>query len=124
MDMKSSPLSTLADPSLLKTDGLINGNWVSVGSRVTDSSGAYNFTGLSAAQYRVTLDAASQISSPYAQGTFSLGSVMVTTHDRDGIVTPHVALVTLATNSTVVTNADFGYNWSGSIGDKVWWSFI
>ena len=29
MDMKTSPLSTLADPSLLKTDALINGEWVS-----------------------------------------------------------------------------------------------
>jgi succinate-semialdehyde dehydrogenase/glutarate-semialdehyde dehydrogenase len=28
MDMKTSPLSTLNDPSLLKTDGLINGEWV------------------------------------------------------------------------------------------------
>ena len=27
MDMKTSPLSTLADPGLLKTDGLINGAW-------------------------------------------------------------------------------------------------
>lgn len=28
MDMKTSPLSLLKDPSLLKTDGLINGEWV------------------------------------------------------------------------------------------------
>jgi hypothetical protein len=28
MDMKTSPLSTLADPSLLKTDALIGGEWV------------------------------------------------------------------------------------------------
>jgi hypothetical protein len=28
MDMKTSPLSTLADPSLLKTDALIGGQWV------------------------------------------------------------------------------------------------
>ncbi|NBO15837.1 MAG: NAD-dependent succinate-semialdehyde dehydrogenase [Betaproteobacteria bacterium] len=28
MDMKTSPLSLLADPSLLKTQGLINGQWV------------------------------------------------------------------------------------------------
>ena len=28
MDMKTSPLSLLADPSLLKTDALINGHWV------------------------------------------------------------------------------------------------
>ena len=28
MDMKTSPLATLSDPTLLKTDGLINGEWV------------------------------------------------------------------------------------------------
>jgi succinate-semialdehyde dehydrogenase/glutarate-semialdehyde dehydrogenase len=28
MDMKTSPLSLLNDPSLLKTDALINGEWV------------------------------------------------------------------------------------------------
>jgi len=28
MDMKTSPLSTLSDPGLLKTQGLINGEWV------------------------------------------------------------------------------------------------
>jgi len=28
MDMKNSPLATLTDPSLLKTDALINGEWV------------------------------------------------------------------------------------------------
>ena len=33
MDMKTSPLSLLNDPSLLKTDGLINGAWVKGSSR-------------------------------------------------------------------------------------------
>jgi len=33
MDMKTSPLSLLKDPSLLKTDGLINGEWVQGSSR-------------------------------------------------------------------------------------------
>ena len=28
MDMKTSPLALLQDPSLLKTDGFINGQWV------------------------------------------------------------------------------------------------
>ncbi len=38
MDMKTSPLSTLADPSLLKTDGLVAGAWVAGSARfaVTD----------------------------------------------------------------------------------------
>jgi len=33
MDMKTSPLALLKDPSLLKTDGLINGRWVQGSSR-------------------------------------------------------------------------------------------
>ncbi len=33
MDMKTSPLTLLKDPSLLKTDGLINGEWVKGGGR-------------------------------------------------------------------------------------------
>ena len=33
MDMKTSPLSLLRDPTLLKTDALINGQWVAGGSR-------------------------------------------------------------------------------------------
>ena len=33
MDMKTSPLSLLKDPSLLKTDGLVNGQWLSGASR-------------------------------------------------------------------------------------------
>jgi succinate-semialdehyde dehydrogenase/glutarate-semialdehyde dehydrogenase len=40
MDMKTSPLALLKDPSLLKTDGLINGQWVKGAGRfdVTDPS--------------------------------------------------------------------------------------
>jgi succinate-semialdehyde dehydrogenase / glutarate-semialdehyde dehydrogenase len=33
MDMKTSPLSTLTDPKLFKTDALIGGEWVGAGSR-------------------------------------------------------------------------------------------
>lgn len=33
MDMKTSPLAQLKDPTLLKTDALINGQWVAGGSR-------------------------------------------------------------------------------------------
>ena len=38
MDTKTSPLASLNDPSLLKTDALINGEWVSGNTRfdVTD----------------------------------------------------------------------------------------
>ncbi|MEY2771673.1 MAG: Succinate-semialdehyde dehydrogenase GabD, partial [Pseudomonadota bacterium] len=33
MDMNSSPLALLKDPSLLKTDALINGQWVGASQR-------------------------------------------------------------------------------------------
>ena len=33
MDMKTSPLALLKDPSLLKTDALINGQWVTGSTR-------------------------------------------------------------------------------------------
>jgi succinate-semialdehyde dehydrogenase/glutarate-semialdehyde dehydrogenase len=33
MDMQTTPLSTLADPSLLKTDGLVNGEWLAGSGR-------------------------------------------------------------------------------------------
>ena len=33
MDMKTSPLALLQDPSLLKTDALINGQWVAGSAR-------------------------------------------------------------------------------------------
>ena len=33
MDMKTSPLALLKDPTLLKTDGLVNGQWVAGASR-------------------------------------------------------------------------------------------
>ena len=33
MDMKTSPLALLNDPTLLKTDGLVNGQWLAGGSR-------------------------------------------------------------------------------------------
>ena len=37
MDMKTSPLATLNDPTLLKTDALINGEWVDPREVFTDS---------------------------------------------------------------------------------------
>ena len=46
MDMKTSPLALLKDPSLLKTDGLINGQWLSGSSRfdVLDPSNGHKLT--------------------------------------------------------------------------------
>ena len=46
MDMKTSPLLLLKDPSLLKTDALINGQWVAGTSRfdVNDPSNGIKLT--------------------------------------------------------------------------------
>ncbi len=63
MDMKTSPLAALNDPSLLKTDALINGNWTAAQSAarfaVTDPA-----TGLELAQVAnlTAVDAAAAIS--------------------------------------------------------------
>lgn len=98
----------------------IGSNWYPVATTTTDATGSYAFTGLRAGSYRVTVDTTSTVTSPYGP-TATLAGAMTPTYDRDGIATPHVAAVTLATDATVVNDADFGYNWSGSIGDYVWY---
>jgi uncharacterized repeat protein (TIGR01451 family) len=127
IDSNSNGIQNDAEPGIAGVsvilERFINGQWVQTATTTTDANGAYLFSGLSAAGYRVTIDTESQITSPYAQGTFALGDVMAPTYDEDGISTPHVALVTLATDSTVIATTDFGYNWSGSIGDFVWWDY-
>ncbi len=95
--------------------------WLPTASTVSDADGFYEFAALTAGTYRVVVDTDSQITSPYASGTFSLGSAMAPTYDLDGLGTPNVASVVLPNDSTAVDNLDFGYNWSGTIGDYVWW---
>ena len=65
MDMKTNPLSLLNDPSLLKTDALINGQWVPGSGRfaVTDpASGMHlaDVANLSSADAEAAIDAANQ----------------------------------------------------------------
>ncbi len=65
MDMKTNPLSLLNDPTLLKTDALINGQWVSGAGRfaVTDpASGMHlaDVANLSSAEAEAAIDAANQ----------------------------------------------------------------
>jgi len=64
MDTKASPLAALADPSLLKTDALINGEWRAGGARfdVTDpatSRKLVDVADLGPADARAAIDAAS-----------------------------------------------------------------
>ncbi|MBS7780283.1 aldehyde dehydrogenase family protein, partial [Acidovorax sp. CCYZU-2555] len=63
MDMKTSPLALLNDPSLLKTDALINGQWVQGDARfdVNDPATGLKLAdvpNLGAAQAQSALDAA------------------------------------------------------------------
>ncbi|MBW6467239.1 MAG: DUF11 domain-containing protein, partial [Brevefilum sp.] len=105
---------------------LVDGEWVQVATTVTDEDGYYLFEGLVAGDYRVTVDTTSEVSSPYADGAFELSDAMQQTFDYDdGTIfdensTLHSALVTLTTDEDNL-EVDFGYNWSGSIGDYVWY---
>ena len=98
------------------------GVWTQIATDTTSVAGAYEFTGLLAGDYKVVIDTASVVTSPYS-GSFTgtLGSAMNPTYDLDGVGTPHVAAVTLATGSSIESGADFGYRWAGTIGDFLWY---
>lgn len=71
MDMKTSPLATLKDASLLKTDALIDGAWVKGGSRfdVHDPATGLKLAdvaNLGAQETRAALDAAQRAWAPWA----------------------------------------------------------
>jgi len=93
---------------------------VPVATTTTDADGLYSFSGLIKGDYRVTVDGSDPITSPYG-GSFALDAATDPTYDLDGTGTPHVALVSLATDASINKAVDFGYNWSGTIGDYVWW---
>jgi uncharacterized repeat protein (TIGR01451 family) len=101
---------------------LVNGNWVTLATQMTDADGLYNFDALRAGDYRVIVDTTSVVTSTLdATVTSTIGASMIPTYDLDGIGTPHIAPVALATDSTTIDTVDFGYNWGGSIGDYVWY---
>ncbi len=90
-------------------DGI--GNYY-LGSTVTNSSGYYYFSGLYAGAYEVRVD----------DSTLPAGLTPI--YDYDGIITPHVADVTLAAGERNL-DVDFGYQAStstntGKIGDFVY----
>ncbi len=65
MDMKTSPLSTLNDPKLFKTDALIGGEWIGAGSRFAVNDPATGMkladvANLGPAQAQAALEAANQ----------------------------------------------------------------
>ncbi|MCC6612838.1 MAG: isopeptide-forming domain-containing fimbrial protein [Anaerolineae bacterium] len=78
------------------------------GTTTTGANGAYTFANLPPSDgtgYTVT------VTTPPA-GT-------VPTYDLDGTGTPHTAVATLTAGATR-TDVDFGYQGTGSIGDRVW----
>lgn len=93
-----------------------------LGTDTTDPNGFYSFSGLPTAsggnpvKYLVIVDETSDVISPYGGGSADLSAAMDPT---TGTVNPKS--VTLSNASPTVINADFGYNWAGSIGDFVWY---
>ncbi|MGB5685984.1 MAG: SdrD B-like domain-containing protein, partial [Candidatus Electrothrix sp.] len=75
---------------------------VTVGTKTTDSSGKYSFTGLAAGKYRVNVD----------ESDADLGGKSLTSSNDPQDIT----LAAGATDDT----ADFGFNTTGVIGDRVW----
>ncbi len=109
----------------LDGDGVIDPTDPLVATDVTDASGLYGFAGLpfsaTGVQYLVVVDESSSIASPYG-GTSTLGAATDPSYDEDsGTGTPNgITPVTLA-STTPHDTADFGYRWSGQIGDYVWY---
>ncbi|MDD5705243.1 MAG: SdrD B-like domain-containing protein [Kiritimatiellae bacterium] len=104
----------------LVLEQLIGGIWSTVATTTTDTNGIYAFSGLVDGDYRVSVDTNSPVVSPF-DGTNTLGAAMIPTYDLGGTNTPHQATVTLNSAQRVYDSVDFGYNWSASIGDYVWW---
>ena len=89
----------------------LNGNGVRDSSEpfvTTDANGNYTFNSLAAGTYSVRVD------------TNSLPAGVRPTFDTDGIATSNTISATL-TSSQVLTNQNFGYTGTGSIGDYVWY---
>jgi len=96
-------------------DGVIDGGDTLLQTTTTDANGLYQFTGLHPDDYLVQVLTTSSTTTPYGVVT-TIGAAMDptfgTTNPRD---------VTITTAGQVVDTADFGYNWGGSIGDRLWY---
>jgi protocatechuate 3,4-dioxygenase beta subunit len=75
----------------------------------TNADGEYSFGGLTPGTYTVSVD----------QATLPGGSTQ--TFDKDGgLVTPNHKIVQTVAGGDIVTDMDFGYRGTGSIGDYIW----
>ena len=82
----------------------------------------YTFTGLYAGNYVVSVDESSVVTTGHGV-TSTLAAAMELVSGLNGnIVNPtNPVTVNVPTDSSAVDTADFGYNWTGSIGDYVWY---
>jgi len=104
----------------LDNDGVIDPTDPEVDEVLTDADGLYTFDGLPFANYIVMVDQTSPVISPYDPlGSYTLGDAMDPTYDKDGGFDNQTAVS--VTSTTPIEDVDFGYNWSGSIGDYVWY---
>ena len=95
-------------------NGAIDGGDTLIQTTTTDSFGAYLFSGLHPDDYLVDVDQTSSVTSPYDGATTIAAAMAPTT----GTTTRDVTITTVG---QAITTADFGYNWTGSIGDTVWY---
>lgn len=79
-----------------------------IATTMTDADGNYVFEELYAGNYRVTVTINS-----------AMGYFTKPTYDRDGIGTPHTALITVGDTDTI-TDANFGYTWSAAAPYTTW----
>ncbi len=78
-----------------------------VATTTTSGDGNYTFANLNAGTYTVKVVAS------------SLPAGLTPTYDLDGVATPSTATLTLAAGASR-TDVDFGYKYTGSVGDRVW----
>lgn len=96
------------------TNGAVDGGDFLLQAAATDTNGLYLFSGLATNAYLMQVDGSGLVQSPY-DGSVALSNAMSLVSGTD----PHA--VTLTVTNQAYTNADFGYNWTGTIGDYVWW---
>jgi uncharacterized repeat protein (TIGR01451 family)/fimbrial isopeptide formation D2 family protein len=122
-----------ADPSVNKYEMLlpgvgvrlyadVNGNGridaadILLATTATDANGAYLFSSLREGRYLVQVDSTSVVTSPYdAAYTTTLGAGLTVTFGGG-----YVQTATL-TAGQQITTVDYGFNWTGAIGDYVWY---
>ncbi|MFN8498613.1 MAG: SdrD B-like domain-containing protein [Anaerolineae bacterium] len=94
-------------------NGSLDAGDVLLQTTTTDANGLYDFTGLPNGKYIVQVDTTSTVTAPNGS-TPTLASAMTAT---TGTLNPRAVTV----NNANILNADFGYNWSGQIGDTVYY---